>query len=220
MRVCVRVCVRECHLKAYIKIRSKCKKYSISAKPEVCNADINKDAFAKMVEESLLNANSVEAIWSKCDFKDSTFRTWKKRTPNVWPKEARGKWSLQIAADLPLEPANQCVTRDTLKINLRSALKVGVAMQCLTLSHIVMYWHADRFCGRIIAWGPKFHEVKYRTDPKDFDNLMIKNSEYLISGLLSTGDNFDDAVRCLPVCHFMLLSYARPLQMFDLNAYK
>jgi len=45
--------------------------------------------------------------------------------------------------------------------------------------------------------------------------LMIKNSEYLISGLLSTGDNFDDAVRCLPVCHLMLLAYARPLQIFD-----
>jgi hypothetical protein len=75
-----------------------------------------------------------------------------------------------------------------------------------------MYWHADRFCGRIIAWGPEFHEVKYRTDPKDFDTLMIKNSEYLISGLLSTGDNFDDAVRCLPVCHYMLLAYARALQ--------
>ena len=104
---------------AHLKIRSKCKKYSISAKPEVCNADINKDAFAKMVEESLLEINSVEAIWSKCDFQDWTFRTWKKRTPNVWPKEARGKWSLQIVADSPLELANQCVTRDTLKIPLR-----------------------------------------------------------------------------------------------------
>ena len=130
---------RECHSKAYLKIRSKCKKYSISAKPEVCNAYINKDAFAKMVEESLLNANSQEAIWSKCEFKDSTFRTWKKRTPNVWPKELQGKWSLQIVADLPLEQATQCVTRETLKKPLRSALKVGVVMQCLTLSHIVMY---------------------------------------------------------------------------------
>jgi hypothetical protein len=84
----------------------------------------------------------------------------------------------------------------------------------LTSSHIMMYWHADRFCGRIIAWGPKFHEVKYMTDPKDFDTLMIKNSEYLISGQFSTGNNFDDAVRCLPVSHFMLLAHARPLQMF------
>jgi hypothetical protein len=59
-----------------------------------------------------------------------------------------------------------------------------------------MYWHADRFCGRIIAWGPKFWEVKYKTDPEDFDTLMIKNSEYLISGDLSTDRYFDDAVRC------------------------
>ena len=93
----VRACVRSCHLKPYLKFRSKCKKYSNSAKPEVCNVDINKDAFSKMVEESLLYVNSVEALWSKCEFKDSTFRTWKKRTPNVWPKEARGKW---LVADL------------------------------------------------------------------------------------------------------------------------
>jgi len=47
---------------------------------------------------------------------------------------------VQIVADLPLELANQCVTRDTLKIPLRSALKIGVVIQCLTLSHIVMYF--------------------------------------------------------------------------------
>jgi hypothetical protein len=46
---------------------------------------------------------------------------------------------VQIVADLPLELANQCVTRDTLKIPLRSALKIGVVIQSLTLSHIVMY---------------------------------------------------------------------------------
>ena len=51
-----------------------------------------------MVEESLLSANSLEAMLSKCEFKDSKLRTWKQRIPYFWPKEARGKWSLQIVA--------------------------------------------------------------------------------------------------------------------------
>jgi ketosteroid isomerase-like protein len=51
-----------------------------------------------MVEESLLSANSPEAMLSKCEFKDSKLRTWKQRIPYFWPKEARGKWSLQIVA--------------------------------------------------------------------------------------------------------------------------
>ncbi len=120
-RICVCVRAFVCHLKPYLPIRSKCKKYSTSAKPEVCNADINSDAFAKMVEESLLSANSPtavqrllhrsrllnqvpinniisEAMLSKCEFKDSNLRTWKQRIPYFWPKEARGKWSLQIVA--------------------------------------------------------------------------------------------------------------------------
>ncbi len=97
-RICVCVRAFVCHLKPYLPIRSKCKKYSTSAKPEVCNADINRDAFANMVEESLLSANSLEAMLSKCEFKDSKLRTWKQRIPYFWPKEARGKWSLQIVA--------------------------------------------------------------------------------------------------------------------------
>ena len=92
----------------------------MSAKPEVCNADINKDTFAEMVEESLLSANSTEAIFSKCEFKDSNFRTWKKRTPNVWPKKARGNGG-RADCCRSANGAGKPVC-DTLKIPLRSVL--------------------------------------------------------------------------------------------------
>ena len=66
---------------------------------------------------------------------------------------------------------------------------------------------ADRFCGRIVAWGPRFYEVKYLDGPNALDPaLTIKNQEYLMSGDLSTGDAFDDATRCLPVSQLVFLS--------------
>ena len=58
---------------------------------------------------------------------------------------------------------------------------------------------ADRFCGRIVSWGKAFHEVKYLPAETDFDGLVIKNSEFLMSGSMSTGDYFDSPARCVPV---------------------
>jgi hypothetical protein len=80
---------------------------------------------------------------------------------------------------------------------------------------------ADRFCGRIVSWGKAFHEVKYLPAETDFDGLVIKNSEFLMSGSMSTvtsstgwggGVNyFDTPARCIPVSRIafqgLLLEY-------------
>ena len=62
---------------------------------------------------------------------------------------------------------------------------------------------ADRFCGRIVSWGKAFHEVKYGLHAtqygNSFDDLVIKNSEFLMSESMSTGDYFDSPARCVPV---------------------
>jgi hypothetical protein len=87
-------------LKAHAKqleglpIQSKCKKYStshIKGKPKVCQNWLNKDAFAKMVEESLMTANKNQWL-DTCAFKDDDGQQRKmvKRVPNFWPKDAQG----------------------------------------------------------------------------------------------------------------------------------
>ena len=58
----------------------------------------------------------------------------------------------------------------------------------------------DRFCGRIVSWGKAFHEVKYLPAETGFDSqLVITNSEFLMSESMSTGDYFDSPARCVPV---------------------
>ena len=87
----------ELHSKQFagVPIISKCKKYSTShmkGKPKVCVNNIDTGAFAKMVTESLLSADSEDQLFRTCNFKDSSGKkkTTVKRTPDYWPKDAQG----------------------------------------------------------------------------------------------------------------------------------
>jgi len=88
----------ELYAKQYegLPIRSKCKKYStshIKGKPKVCNRQINKDAFSKMVEQSLVYPSSFDpgALMKSCDMSQGPGQSVKvKRTPTYWPKDAEG----------------------------------------------------------------------------------------------------------------------------------
>jgi hypothetical protein len=92
---------------------SKCKKYStshIKGKPKVCDTQINKDAFSKMVEQSLVYPSSFDAgaVMRTCDLNQGQGQSAKvKRTPRVWPKDAQG--ALEAALSRAKEGPN-CVS--------------------------------------------------------------------------------------------------------------
>ena len=77
---------------------------------------------------------------------------------------------------------------------------------CTNLTFAVFVWRPDRFCGRIVSWGPKFHGVEVLGE--DVGSLMITNSEFQMSGDMSTHDYYDGVARCVPViysCYVLLI---------------
>ena len=89
----------ELHSKQFagVPIISKCKKYSTShmkGNPKVCSpsADIQRNAFAKMVEESRMPFQPLNPFSETCAFQDDDDqqRQVVTRIPHTWPKDAQG----------------------------------------------------------------------------------------------------------------------------------
>ena len=57
----------------------------------------------------------------------------------------------------------------------------------------------DRFCGNILSWGPAFHNVTSVSAEQMDDKTTVNNADFRKSGMISTGDAFDDAARCTPM---------------------
>ena len=80
-----------------LPIWSKCKKYSTShmkGNPKVCSpsADIQRNSFAKMVEESRMPFQPLNPFSETCAFQDDDDqqRQVVTRIPHTWPKDAQG----------------------------------------------------------------------------------------------------------------------------------
>jgi len=59
---------------------------------------------------------------------------------------------------------------------------------------------ADRFCGRLLSFGPTFYETRYIGEVAQVaDTSLIKNAEFQLSSEMSTGNSYDDVARCVPV---------------------
>jgi len=180
-----------------LPIKSKCKKYSTShlkGTPKVCDANMDLSAFGKMVEQSLLSGP--DDMLSTCAFVDSGrgSMTTVKRTPQTWPKDAQGVWSVMHSK------LNNHVS---LLLSLlwfaasSAALQPSPYVAISTPNPLCAYLRADRFCGRLLSFGPKFFETKFIGQVPD--TSLIKNAEFQMSAEMSTGNFYDDLARCVPV---------------------